>query len=68
MLLIGYCQYDLELETIAWLCVFLSLWSHHNEQADRRGKIEVKNKRRMRQELENKKHWNAFSTMFDTRF
>ena len=29
------CQYDLKLEAIAWLCVFLSPSPHHHEQADR---------------------------------
>ena len=49
------CQHDLELETLAWFCVFLSSWSHHHEQADRRGKTELTDKGRRRQKLENRK-------------
>ena len=49
------CQNDLELETIAWVYVFLSPWSHHHERADRRGKTEVTDKGRRRQKLENRR-------------
>ena len=58
MPLIGYSvnyQHDLELETIAWLYVFLSPWSHHHEQADQRKKTEVTDKGRRRQKLENQR-------------
>ena len=46
--LLANCQFDLEFETIASSCVFLSPSSDHQEQADQRGKNEVKDKGRRR--------------------
>ena len=52
--LLANCQFDLEFETIASSCVFLSPSSDHQEQDDRRGKGEVTDKERTVQTLENR--------------